>query len=321
LALLFLILGNGAFKPNVSTQVGSLYPAGDQRRDSAFTLFYMGINLGAFLSPLICGTLGQTYGWHYGFGAAGVGMLLGLVVYHYGRHFLPPDEFQKSHARHEEKQKTTSDEWGRIWALIFLCLVNVVFWAVYEQQGNTLQLWADDKTDWVFFGWSMPTSWYQSFNPLFIFIFAPLLDVFWGRQSKKGKEPGSVTKMGIGCVLLGLAFIIMILSVKGTAEGKVSPIWLVGATWLMTMGELYLSPIGLSLVTKVSPTRMVSMMMGMWFLSSFLGNYLSGWIGGYYDVMSKESFFGLLMALGVGSGLIFFAIQKPLQKRMAHVSR
>lgn len=321
-ALLFLILGNGCFKPNISTQVGNLYPEGDHRRDSAFTIFYMGINLGAFFSPLVCGTLGQMVGWDWGFGAAGVGMLAGLCIYHFGKHLLPPDRLMKksSSADGAAEQKITSTEWKAIWALVFLCVVNIVFWAVYEQQGNTLQLWADQNTRWVFFGHLIPSSWYQSFNPLFIFIFAPFMDKFWGWQNKRGQEPSSVTKMGIGCVLLGGAFIIMIAAsrlVAPTEQGSL--LWLVTTTWLFTMGELYLSPIGLSLVTKMAPARMVSMLMGMWFLSSFFGNYLSGFIGGFYGMMSKETFFTMLMAMGVGSGLIFFAANKPLKKAIGHV--
>ncbi|MDE2143781.1 MAG: peptide MFS transporter [Elusimicrobia bacterium] len=320
-ALLFLILGNGCFKPNISTQVGNLYAEGDQRRDSAFTIFYMGINLGAFFSPLVCGTLGQMIGWDWGFGAAGVGMIVGLAVYHFGKHLLPPDRIQKTGMAREHlaEKKVTAQEWKAIWALVFLCVVNIVFWAVYEQQGNTLQLWADANTRWQFFGYTVPSSWYQSFNPLFIFIFAPFMDKFWGWQAKRGQEPSSVTKMGIGCVLLGGAFIIMIAASRlvGPTE-KGSLLWLVSTTWLFTMGELYLSPIGLSLVTKMAPARMVSMLMGMWFLSSFFGNYLSGFIGGFYGTMSKEVFFTMLMAMGVGAGLIFFAANKPLHRSIGH---
>jgi len=316
-ALLFLILGNGCFKPNISTQVGNLYPEGDHRRDSAFTIFYMGINLGAFFSPLVCGTLGQVVGWDWGFGAAGVGMILGLVIYHFGKHLLPPDRITKKASATDgaAEQELTTQEWKAISALVFLCIVNIVFWAVYEQQGNTLQLWADQNTRWQFFGHLVPSSWYQSFNPLFIFLFAPFMDKFWGWQNKRGQEPSSVTKMGIGCVLLGGAFIIMIAASRLIgAKEQGSLLWLVTTTWLFTMGELYLSPIGLSLVTKIAPARMVSMLMGMWFLSSFFGNYLSGFIGGFYDSMPKEAFFTLLMGLGVGAGFIFFAVNKPLRK-------
>ena len=316
-ALLFLILGNGCFKPNISTQVGSLYPEGDPRRDSAFTLFYMGINLGAFFSPFICGTLGQKVGWHWGFGAAGIGMLLGLLVYHFGRHELPADYFDQTKSANTQSVKTTSAEWKRIWALVLLCMVNVVFWAVYEQQGNTLQLWADDHTNWNFFGWEMPSTWFQAFNPFFIFLLAPFLDRFWVHQAKSNKEPTSTTKMGIGCLLLGAAFVVMILAAKNmVGADKLSVWWLIMASLVLTVGELYLSPIGLSLVTKVSPARMVSMMMGMWFLSSFLGNYLSGWIGGYYDLMTKEAFFTMMTVMGVGAGLVFFAASRPLERMM-----
>lgn len=316
-ALFFLVLGNGCFKPNISTQVGLLYKDGDPRRDSAFTIFYMGINLGAFFSPLVCGTLGQTVGWHYGFGAAGVGMLIGLAIYHFGKHLLPADRMMQRQAAHltEQAEPLTKDEWRRIIALIFLCIVNIVFWAVYEQQGNTLQLWADANTNWNFFGWEVPSSWYQSFNPLFIFIFAPFMDRFWAWQVKNGKGMSSVTKMGVGCLLLGVAFIIMIAASKViAADEKGSLLWLVATTWLFTMGELYLSPIGLSLVSKVAPARIVSMMMGMWFLSSFFGNYLSGFIGGYYELMSKDAFFTLMTVLGVSAAFIFFAANKPLKR-------
>ncbi len=317
-ALLFLILGNGCFKPNISTQVGLLYPEGDHRRDSAFTLFYMGINLGAFFSPLVCGTLGQKVGWDWGFGAAGVGMVLGLIIYHFGKRLLPPDCLARKTSAAAE-QALTATEWKAIGALVFLAVVNIVFWAVYEQQGNTLQLWADQNTRWSFFGFNVPSTWFQSFNPLFIFIFAPFMDKFWGWQDKRGREPSSVTKMGIGCALLGAAFIIMIAASKFIgAKGQGSLLWLVATTWVLTMGELYLSPIGLSLVTKVAPARMVSMLMGMWFLSSFFGNYLSGFIGGFYDLMGKDAFFTMLTGLGVGAGLIFFAANKPLRRAIGH---
>ncbi len=326
IALLLLILGNGAFKPNISTQVGNLYPAGDPRRDGAFTLFYMGINLGAFICNFVCGTLAAVYGWHYGFGAAGVGMVLGLVVYTLGQKHLAPDNLAKKKAEAEakhvapaEKQKLTSEEWTRVWALCGLCLLNVVFWAVYEQQGNTMQSWADEQTVWpTVFGWQIPSTWFQSFNPFFIFLLAIPLDLFWLRQAKKGTEPSSVSKMAIGCFILGASFIVMIVGAQVVGSGKGSLFWPVFCTLLLTVGELYLSPIGLSLVTKVSPVRIVSMMMGMWFLSSFLGNTLSGYIGVLYTSWSKEAFFGLLTVLGIGAGAAMWAFNKPLKKAIGN---
>jgi POT family proton-dependent oligopeptide transporter len=319
LALFFLILGNGCFKPNISTQVGNLYPAGDTRRDGAFAIFYMGVNLGAFLSPLVCGTLGQLYGWHYGFGAAGVGMVFGLLVYLWGQKFLAPDQLMKDSAAHKEIGPLTPKEWRAIWGLCALCALNIVFWAVYEQQGNTMQIFADESVNWNILGWTMPSTWFQSLNPLFIFAFVPLLTMFWGWQAKRKTEPSSVTKMAIGCFVLGIAFVVLIYACGGLQVGqKISFLWLVLATLMYTVGEIYLSPIGLSLVTKVAPARLVGLLMGMWFLSSFFGNILSGYIGGYYTTMSKEGFFTVLMVLGVAAGLAMFALNKPLRRAIGH---
>jgi POT family proton-dependent oligopeptide transporter len=188
-----------------------------------------------------------------------------------------------------------------------------VFWAVYEQQGNTMQSWADAQTIWPrVFGFQIPSTWFQSVNPLMIILLAPLLDMFWMRQSRLGTEPSSVSKMAIGCVLLGLSFIVMIAGARVIGAGKGSPAWPMLCVLLLTVGELYLSPIGLSLVTKVSPARIVSMMMGMWLASSFIGNFLSGAIGVLYTRWPKEAFFLLLTVLGVGAGLAIRAFNRPL---------
>ena len=192
-----------------------------------------------------------------------------------------------------------------------------MFWAVYEQQGNTMQSWADERTTWpVVFGFQIPSTWFQSFNPLMIVLLAPLLDIFWRRQSRRGTEPSSVTKMAMGCMVLGLSFIIMIVGAQAVGGGKGSPFWPLLCTLLLTVGELYLSPIGLSLVTKVSPARIVSMMMGMWFLSSFFGNVMCGYIGKLYTRWPKWEFFGLLCVLGVVTGLAIWAFNKPLKKTL-----
>lgn len=316
-ALLVLIFGNGAFKPNISTQVGSLYPEGDSRRDGAFTIFYMGINLGAFFSPLVCGTLGQTIGWKYGFGAAGLGMIIGLIIYLAGQKYLAADNLtqKRAAATPQTKEPLTKDEWKRIWALILLCALNIVFWGCYEQQGNTMQLWADQNTDWNIFGWTMPSTWFQAFNPIMIFIFAPMLNVFWAWQARRGKEPDSVQKMAIGCFLLGLSYTIMIIAAQGmTPDVRRSFLWLAGTTFVTTIGELFLSPIGLSLVTKVAPARIVSMMMGVWFLSSFFGNYLSGFIGTFWEKMPHTSYFLMLTVLGLSAGFAIFALSKPIRQ-------
>jgi len=315
ISLTFLIVGNGCFKPNISTQVGNLYPAGDSRRDSAFTIFYMGINLGAFFSPLICGTLGQIYGWHYGFGAAGVGMIIGLIVYLWGQRYLAQDNLTRTAAQSVVSEPLTAKEWKAIAGLVVLGILNIVFWGVYEQNGNTLQLFADQQADWHVFGWEIPSTWFQSINPAFIFIFAPLLNLLWSKQASQKKEPSSISKMAIGCFLLGASFLVLMVAIFGIGpHQKISCIWLAGCTLIYTLGELYLSPIGLSLVTKVAPARLVSMLMGMWFMSAFFGNYLSGYLGTFYEKMPRESFFLMLTLLGILSGVAIFALGRPLKK-------
>ncbi len=310
LALLFLIVGNGCFKPNISTQVGSLYPVGDPRRDGAFTIFYMGINLGAFFSPLICGTLGQRYGWHYGFGAAGFGMLLGLLVYLFGQKYLVGATSSHKILDTEVSAPLTGKEWQAIVGLLTLATLNILFWAVYEQQGNTLQLFAEHNTDWHILGWEMPSTWFQSLNPAFIFILAPLLD----RLSRQ-QQSSSISKMALGAILLGGSFLVLIFAIDGVqSTEKISFLWLALCTLIYTLGELYLSPVGLSLVSKVAPLRLMSMLMGVWFLSSFFGNFLSGYIGSFYEKMPKQDFFMLLALLGIGTGLAIYTVKSLLKK-------
>ena len=328
-ALIFLIAGNGCFKPNISTQVGLLYPPGDKRRDRAFSIFYVGVNLGAFLAPLICGTLGQKVGWHYGFAAAGVGMVLGLIWYLMNQKYLAPDVLAQRRALAADaaahagpgsvappKQKMTSEEWLRVGAIAVVCLLVASFWAVYEQQGNTLQVWADHNTSWMFLGWQMPSTWYQAFNPFMIFMFTPLLTSLWAWQALRNQEPSSVTKMAMGLVMLGVGFIVMIAAANGlaTPETKRSVMWLVGSTLIFTFGELYLSPIGLSFVTKVAPIRMVSMMMGVWYLANFIGNYMTGYLGTFYETMPKAQFFQLMTTIAVVAGVVLFFLGRPIDK-------
>ena len=327
--LFLLVMGNGAFKPNISTQVGNLYKQGDPRRDGAFTIFYMGINIGAFLSNFVCGTLAAVLGWRWGFAAAGVGMILGLIIYTFGQRFLAMDNQMAVRAAAAKEAAANpgaphrgldAGEKKRVMALVGLCLLNVVFWAVYEQQGNTMQTWADTKTVWpVIFGFQIPSTWFQSCNPCFIFLLAPFLDIIWLKQAKAGREPSSVSKMAIGAIILGLSFVVMVIGARIVGGDRGSWFWPVFATLLLTIGELYLSPVGLSLVTKVAPAKIVSMMMGIWFMSSFVGNLLAGYIGVLYEnkTMSADGFFWFLTALGVATGLSIWAFSKPLKKAMA----
>ncbi|HTP83923.1 MAG TPA: peptide MFS transporter [Alphaproteobacteria bacterium] len=318
LALLLLILGNGAFKPNISTQVGGLYAPGDPRRDRAFSIFYVGINLGAFFSPLVCGTLGEMYGWHYGFTAAGVGMVAGLVIYATALHTLPPDEMQKARSRGAQRKPLSADERRAIAGLLVLFIPTMLFWATYEQQGNTIALWADASTDrsidLLVWQGTIPTTWFQAFNPFMIFAFTPLVMALWRRQAQRGREPSTVTKMALGCGGIVAANLIMAAAAWGAGGGKASWLWLFAYFVVLTLGELYLSPVGLSLVTKLAPARLVSMIMGVWLATSFAGNFLAGWLGSFWSSMEKPQFFLMIAAVAGLAALAIAASSRPLAR-------
>jgi len=307
-ALFVLILGNGAFKPNISTQVGSLYAPGDRRRDAAFSIFYVGINLGAFLAPLVCGTLGEELGWHYGFAAAGVGMTLGLVIYLFAAPALPPDVFA---ARELEQRALGREEWLAIGAILALMLPVSLFWATYEQQGNTIALWADQYTDRHFFGLEIPVTWFQSFNPFMIFAFTPFIVAFWRWQG--AREPSTTAKMAIGCFLCTAAYLVMALAAWLSGGGQASWLWLFAFFVIITVAELYLSPVGLSMVSKVAPARMLSMLMGVWLLTNFIGGFLTGYLGTFWSSMGKTTFFLMLAAITAIAAVAITLLIRPLR--------
>jgi proton-dependent oligopeptide transporter, POT family len=317
LALVALILGNGAFKPNISTQVGGLYAPGDHRRDRAYSIFYVGINVGAFLAPLVCGTLGEKLGWHYGFAAAGVGMTIALAIYLYAVPMLPSDEMHKAKAAGLDKKPLDRTEWRPILALIMLFLPTTFFWAAYEQQGNTIALWAANHTDrsidlMVWCG-EIPVTWFQAFNPFMIFTFTPIIIGFWAWQEKRGIEPSTVTKMALGCFGVALSYLIMA-GAAWSADGSSATWWWLFAYFVViTIGELYLSPIGLSLVSKIAPGRMISTMMGFWLGTSFIGNFAAGWLGSFWSSMDKMSFFIMIAAVAASAGAVIWSFDRPLK--------
>jgi proton-dependent oligopeptide transporter, POT family len=316
LALLALILGNGAFKPNISTQVGGLYAPGDHRRDRAYSIFYVGINLGAFFAPLVCGTLGEKAGWHYGFAAAGVGMVIGLATYLLAWPLLPQDNLQKT-ARARPQGFTRQERRGVI-ALLSLFLPVTFFWATYEQQGNTLALWADAYTDrtinLVFWTGEIPTTWFQAFNPFMIFAFTPVIVTLWARQAAFGHEPSTVTKMALGCLGVAFANLIMVAAALGAQPThSVSWLWILAYFVVITLGELYLSPTGLSLVSEIAPARFLSMLMGVWLATSFTGNFIAGWLGSFWSSMDKAHFFLMIAALAGAASAVIFAFNRPLK--------
>ncbi len=312
LALVVLILGNGAFKPNISTQVGALYAPGDRRRDRAFSIFYVGINLGAFLAPLVCGTLGEELGWHYGFAAAGVGMTSGLIIYLLAAPSLPPDAFAKRETSHRPMGR---EEWLAIGAIMALMLPVSLFWATYEQQGNTIALWADQHTDrhvdLLLFAGDIPVTWFQAFNPFMIFAFTPFIVALWRWQGQR--EPSTVAKMAIGCFLNAAAYLVMVAAARTAGPGLASWLWLFFYFVVITVGELYLSPVGLSLVTKVAPLRLLSMMMGVWLSTSFIGGFLAGYLGTFWSSMAKTDFFLMLAIISAAAGVAIALLNRPLR--------
>jgi POT family proton-dependent oligopeptide transporter len=316
-ALATLILGNGAFKPNIVTQVGGLYAEGDARRDRAYSIFYVGINIGAFLAPLVCGSLGEQVGWHWGFGAAGVGMLIGLALYLAGRPALPADALAVAPAR-RDTTALAREERSAILAVLLLCVPVTLFWATYEQSGNTIALWADDHTERTvsLLGLSaeIPTTWFQAVNPFLVFAFTPLVVELWAWQSRRGREPSTLTKMALGC--LGVVLANLILAVAAMGVGKASWLWLMGYFVVLTLGELYLSPIGLSLVSKVAPARHVSLLMGVWLGTSFTGNLLAGALGSLWSGMDKAAFFLMIAAVAAAAAGMIAAFRKPLHRRL-----
>jgi POT family proton-dependent oligopeptide transporter len=320
-ALLFLILGNGAFKPNMSSQVGQLYAPGDPRRDRAYSIFYVGINIGAFLAPLVCGTLGEKVGWHYGFGAAGIGMLIGLATYLAGTSHLPPDPVPFKQSAAADERPLDRDEWRAIIALLILFIPTSLFWATYEQQGNVpIVLWANDYTDRTinlgFWSGEIPTTWFQAFNPFMIFAFTPPVIAFWARQAARGREPSTVIKMALGCFGCGLSYLIMAFAAWYADGGKASWLWLFVYFVVITTAELYLSPIGLSLVSKVAPVRYVSVMMGMWLATSFVGNFGAGYLARFWSGMAKPDFFLMVAVVAIAAGVVIWTFDRPLRSAL-----
>ena len=315
-ALLLLIFGGGFFKTNTTSQVGMLYPPGDNRRDTAYSVFYVGVNLGAFLAPLVCGTLGEDVGWGYGFGSAGVGMIVAMAVYIIGWKTLPMEGLRER--KTTERRPLSKAEWKSVGALILLVAPFTLWWACYEQQGNIIAIFADANTDRRLvpglINWEIPVTWFQAFNPFMIFAFTPFLISTWTRQAARLKEPNSMYKIVYGCVLLAASYVLIAFASWYGAGAKISWLWLGGFFVLITVGEIYLSPISQSLYSKVSPGRIVSIMMAVNFLPNFLGGgFLQGWMGTFWGRMPHPTFFLGVAGIGLLSAVIVWLMEKPLR--------
>lgn len=337
-----LIAGTGFFKPNVSTMVGQLYEIHDPRRDAGFTIFYMGINLGALIGPLVCGYLAQSerFGWGYGFAAAGIGMVLGLLGYVAGKSKHLGEIGDRPAHRHAFSHGTdaplTREEKERIAALMIMAFFVIFFWLAFEQAGSSMTVFAERSTDRTAPQWlqtligeaTFPTAWFQAVNPGFILLLAPVFSLLWHSMGTRDIEPSTPFKMALGLVLLGSGFLFLVIGAHFSDQGvRISPAWLIGAYFLHTCGELCLSPVGLSLVTKLAPLKLASMLMGVWFLANFAANLIGGYLAGTLEAVQRGEFFHLLggqadfflifvLSSVAASGLLL--VLSPLLKRLMH---
>lgn len=327
--LIFIVIGVGFLKPNISTMVGGLYQQGDDRRDKGFYVFYIGINLGAFLGALIVGIVAAEYGWHYGFGLAGIGMAIGQIVYMMGLKYLEGvgDFLGGKDSPNKEllKKPLTKVEKDRMLVMFLSFLIIIVFWGAFEQAGGLMSLYTEQKTDRMlpFLDYEVPAAVFQSVNAFFIIILGTAVGGFWHKWKKKGKESSSLFKMAIGVIIMAFGFFFMskassevVMAGDAVAE-KSAMIWLILAYLFHTIGELCASPVALSFITKLAPLKYASFMMGAYFAATGLGNKVAGLIGGLSENAGDfEVFTGIAITCTI-FGLLIIAILKPL-KRLTH---
>lgn len=376
-----IIAGNGFFKPNISTMVGALYGASDLRRDGGFTIFYMGINLGAFLAPLVCGTLGETFGWHYGFAAAGIGMLIGLVTFVRGEKWLGSVGMPPGYNGNVDVPRLGAKDWGviakvstltiavvtilaasidafaiyywpedpthasivmllllstafltaivkllsrqddpadrrRVGAIVVVAVFVIFFWMGFEQAGGTMNLFADTQTDRSVLGWEIPTSYFQGINPLIIILLAPAFAMLWTRLDQSRFAFSAVVKQGLGMIILGTGFVVLALAQeRAQVVGAVGPEWLLTVYFLHTLGELFLSPIGLSMANKLAPPRDASLVMGVWLTAIALANLLAGTLESLLEG-SGIPLYWFLVGSSAGAGVLLLVISPWLHRLM-----
>ncbi len=317
--LALIISGVGLLKPNISTMVGGLYAPGDVRRDSGFTIFYIGINIGAATAPLLVGYIGEVYGWHYGFGLAGIGMLFGQAVYLWGQKYLKEVgnlvQVQKTEGA-TKSVALTKIEKDRIVVLLISFIIVIIFWAAYEQAGGLMNIYTNTKIDRNVLGFEIPASLFQSVPAFFVIIFGIGVASFWNKRRKKGKESSSLFKMAIGTIIMGTGFLMMTGASLQAVDGtKAMLIWLILSYLLQVIGELSISPVALSFITKLAPAKYASIMMGAYFAATGLGNKLAGLVGqlateaGELEVFTGIFIFCLLFGLLL---LVFFKKLKTL---------
>lgn len=383
MGLILIVLGTGLLKPNISSVVGQLYPSGSSKRDAGFSIFYMGINIGALIAPIACSTL-AIYDWHLGFGLAGLGMVIGLIQYRFTSKFL--DGYGEDISFQTEKEVKdrknlikilliigtvllfvlsllfmgfipinvidianasgtiiavvafvylgyvilfgglNADERKKVMVIAILFIFSALFWSGFEQAGSTLNLFAERFTDRTLLGWEIPAGYFQSVNSMFIIIFAPVFGAMWVWLGRRNLEPSSPLKFAIGLLLLGIGFFVMYFAAKIAASGDLAaPTWLIFTYMLHTFGELSLSPVGLSLVTKLAPAKYGGQMMGIWFLSVSLGNLIAGIIAGEASGGTDEALaqmpdqYMMIIYTAIGAGVLLLLLSKPIRKLMGNV--
>jgi len=319
---LFIILGVGGLKPNISSMVGGLYKQGDERRDLGFYIFYMGINIGGFLAPIACGFLAQKYGWHWGFGLAAIGMFLGQIVYMWGQKHLKHVGNLISRKNEADKaildKPLSSVEKDRVKVLLLSFLLIILFWAAFEQAGGLMNLYAQQKTDRSILGFTVPATWFQSINSFFIITLATVVGSFWFKWKKRGKEASSIFKMAMGIIIMAVGFGFMSMaSVQYEETGSSAMYWLVLAYLFHTVGELCASPVSLSFITKLAPLKYASIIMGMYWAATGLGNKVAGLIGESAQSLGEFEVFTGIAVIWTLIGLIVIMLLKPL-KRLTH---
>jgi len=312
-ALATVAIGNGLFLPSLPAQIGGLYRAGDPRRGSAYNVYYASKNLGAFIAPFVCGTLGELYGWHYGFGAAGVGMLIGVAIYAMGARYMPPDPIRQaaqSVARTEDAGGRLP--WGRIGLLIGVGLCVILYRSANEQLGNTVALWLDSGVDRALGDRTIPMTWFQSLNPILVLALTPVLIAFWTASARRGREPSALAKMAIGAGLAALGYLYLLLVVGNAAPaGERSPwMWVMGFYFILTAAELYVVPIGLGLFGRIAPSSRSATVISLWYLTSFFGNVLAGVWGTFWSPLGPQVFFAIPMAIALVACLGLFVASR-----------
>ncbi len=315
-ALALVALGNGLFIPPLAVQVGDLYADSDPRQAQAFSAYYMGINLGGLLAPLVCGTLGELYGWHWGFAAAGFGMLAGLAVYLRFRHLLPKDPPSRSQTRPGARIGLSAPDWRNLRLLVAIIAVVVMFRVGYEQSGNVIALWVEHQTDRhiAILGsrLEVPATWFQSINPLLIILLTPLLMRFWARRAARRGPANLLARMSLGCLIASLSMVVMVVAamVHAASGQPVGAGWVTAYFILLTIGELLVIPVGLTLVGALSPVQVAAMAMGAWYIAKFLGSLLAGAMGAYWGVIPAAWFFGIGALSVLVAALFLFGLSR-----------